>query len=345
MRHWILLLLLLPVLIACQTEVPSATGFLGGDFAFIPYEERVQIVDIADESQPRFVTEFALPGYVIRVVANGRYLYVIHSSYAPSWESENGPPDAGLQIVDVGDPTQPQMLGHVYPQSIPTDLLLHGDLLYLATEQFIDVIDVSNREAPRELGTFSEGATSLARDGQRLAAGWGGCYFRTGYCEGGVRLFDLSEAERPFQIGELQFDEKPGYGVALADDYAFVTGKGMSVIDLSDLAALQINGRYPLEDSWYFASKILLDGNLAYTLQPDGLQIIDISQPTEPQWIGAYPTMNPLTDLVLRNGRLYLTGWSELLIMDIADPTFPNLLGSYTIIAPTPPVPQPTTTP
>ncbi|MEZ4590702.1 MAG: hypothetical protein R3D55_06110 [Chloroflexota bacterium] len=345
MRNWIVILWLLPLLAACQSAPPPTAGFLQGDFAFIPYEERVQVINIADETQPKFVTEFMLPGYVARVVANGRFLYVAHASNAPSWESQDGPPDAGLQIVDVSTPAQPTMLGHFYPKSFPTDLLLYDDLLYLATWDSIHILDVSNPDAPRGLGTFSEGATGLARQGDRLAASWGGCNFRSGYCEGGINIFNLADRQRPSPLSRLQFEELPGYDVALTEDNAVVTGKGVSVLNLADLETLVINGRFALDNGWLYAAKVLLDGDLAYTTQHDGLYILDLSQPSEPDAIGIYPTDDPLTDLALRNGRLYLANWNGLLILDITDPTFPNLLGTYNITAPAPPLPLPTATP
>jgi hypothetical protein len=345
MRRWTIFLLLLLFSTACQTEQPTTVGFLRGNFAFIPYQERVQIIDVADETNPQFVTEFGLPGNVEKVVANGRYLYIAHSTNASSWDSQTGPPDAGLQIVDVSDPINPKMAGHFYSKSLPTDLLLFNDLLFLATWEFVDIINVKNVENPRHLGTISQGATSLAQDGERLAVGWGGCYFRTAYCEGGIRLFDFSDPERPLQVGDLQFNDLPGFDVALTDGYALVTGKGLSVIDLAGLDTLQVNGRYELNNGWLYAAQILVDGRIAYVTQYDGLHILDISQPTAPTLIGYFPTSNQLTDLALRNGRLYLTGWSGLEIINVLDPTAPQLLSYYATDYPAQIFPQPTATP
>ena len=345
MRRWTIFLLLLLFFTACQADEATATGFLRGDFAFIPYEDRVQVVDIADVTNPQLITEFSLPGNVVKVMVNGRYLYIAHSTNSSSWDSQTGPPDAGLQIVDVSDPTQPQMAGHFYSKSLPTDLALYNNLVYLSSYDFLDTIDVSNREAPQLLSTFPEGGTNLMRDGEQLVVGWGGCSFRSGVCGGGFNLFDLSEPEKPAQIAHFQGNEIPAYDIVLANGTAFGTGKGMWAMSLADLEELQINGRYPLDNGWLYSAKILVAGNLAYTLQHDGLYIFDISQPTMPQWVGAYPTINPFTDLALRDGRLYITGWFEMLILDVTDPTFPDLLGQYAIEYPAQISPQPTATP
>ncbi|MCA9916416.1 MAG: hypothetical protein KC445_00620 [Anaerolineales bacterium] len=345
MRRWTIFFLLLLFSAACQTEEATTVGFLRGDFAFIPYQERVQIIDISAAAQPKFVTEFSLPGNVVKVVANGRYLYIAHATNASSWTSEGGPPDAGLQIVDVSNPTQPRKLGHFNSKSLPTDLLLYGDLLYLATWEFIDIVDVTDREAPRQLGAFSEGATSLAYANTQLAASFGGCSFRSGYCTGGLNLYDLAKPERPLLISQLQLDNTPGYDVALANGLAVGTGKGLWVTDLTNVANLQVNGRYFLDNGWLYAAQILLDDHLAYATQYDGLHIIDISQPATPTQIGYFPTSNQLTDLALRDGRLYLTGWSGLEILDITDPTTPKRLGYYATEYPAQIFPQPTVAP
>ena len=349
MRRWtIFLLLLLFFSVACQTEEPTAVGFLRGDFAFIPYQERVQIIDISDAAQPEFFTEVTMPGYIVKVVVNGRYLYIAHSTSATSWNSETGPPDAGLQIVDISDPRHPKFSGFFRTPEPPTALAIKDNLAYVGDWQQIIVVDISDPESPHERFTLDQYATGLAIDNGLLVSSWGGCGLRSGYCEGGLQVYDLSNPAQPELINEMQPEKElalPGFSVALNNNYAFVSGKGLWVVGLQNREQLQMDGRYASDMGWLSSSKVLIDNQIAYMSQYDGVHILDISQSTSPKLLALYQTSNQLTDLALRNGRLYLAGWGGLEILDITDSTNPTLLGYYATEYPGQIFPQPSPTP
>ena len=345
-----LLFLLLP---ACrQTDLPPSTGFLQGNLAFLPYQDEVHILDISNEAQPQLLHTLTLPAYVVKVLANGRFLYVLQNTSATSWDGNAGPPDAGLQIVDISNPEQPQMRGFFRTPDLPTDMVQNQELLYVADWSHITVVDVRNPDAPKERHTIDQGAGGLAFDGTQLqlVSSWGGCSFRSGYCQGGLHLFDLTDPAQPQLIGEMTAEAQPGeqlpgLDVALGHGYAFATGKGVWVVHLADGETMQIDGRFPLDNGWLYDAKIIVEGNIAYVTQHDGLQLLDISQPEAPQPLAHYPTSNQLVDLTWRDGRIYLAGWSGLEIVDVRDPNNPNLIGTYATDYPAQLFPQPTATP
>lgn len=350
MRRIFIFSLLLSLLVACSQAEPEATGFLRGNVAFLPHQEQVHILDIADEARPQQLHELTLPGQVVKVLADGRFLYVLHTTGASSWDSAAGPPDAGLQIIDVRVPDQPQLRGFFRTPDIPTDMIQHADLLYLADWSHITVVDVSNPDAPQARHTIDQGAGGLAVNETLLVSSWGGCSFRSGYCQGGLHLFDLADPARPQLIDQMTAEEQPGeqlpgHDVALSSGHAWATGKGVWVVDLANRENMQIDGRFPLNNGWLYNAKIIIEGNIAYVTQYDGLQLLDISQPSAPQPLGHYPTANQLVDLIWRDGRIYLAGWSGLEIVDVRDPHNLKLLGHYTTGYPAPIFPNPTATP
>lgn len=347
MRRWTFFLLLSVLwLVACsEAKTPATAGFLQGDRAFVPQKNRVLVLDVAAPDQPEFLAEIMVPGDVIKVIANGRFLYIAHSTPATVWNSEAGPPDAGLRIVDVSDPRQPALHGFVPSQSLPTDLVVHGNLAYLADWEKIAVIDVSDSQSPSLVTSLPQAANGLDVAGSQLAASWGGCSFRTGYCVGGIVLYDLTDPRRPSQTNEFTAAELPGYDVALVNGQAFVTGKGVWTVDLANEASGAVNGRYELQNGYLFPAKIVVHGSTAYSLQEDGLHLLDVGQPAAPVLLGQYTTTNYLTDLTLRDGLAYLTGWNGLEIVDVTNPATPRLVGSYFFDSPIPAMPQPSATP
>lgn len=344
-RLTIFLLLTFLLTTACRPKAPETIGFLQGNYAFMPYHNRVQIIDIADETRPQWVREVTLPGEVVKVVVDGRFLYIAHQTALISWDSIAGPPDAGLQIVDVSDPTLPQMRGFFRSRSIPTDLAVQDDVVYLADWEHVSVVDVSDVDNPTSDTQLPDGANSLSVANNLLVSSWGGCGFRTGDCGGGLRLYDLAVPKQPSALGQMQVDTLPGYDVTVSDGYAFTTGNGLWVVDLYDPENLEVNGRNNLTEDLLFPSKIVVQGTIAYVQQYDRLQLLNVSQPATPVLLGQYFTSNYVTDLTVRGERAYLVGWSGLEIIDVADPASPQLVGSYLFENPVPSSPLPTATP
>jgi hypothetical protein len=106
-----------------------------------------------------------------------------------------------------------------------------------------------------------------------------------------------------------------------------------------------VNGRYALEQDILYPAKIMIQGNIAYSLPGDGLHLLDISQPTAPLLLGQYDTDNYLYDLSVQGDTVYLIGWNGLEIVDVTDPANPQQIGSFAFANPVPSSPQPTATP
>ena len=344
MRRWTLFALVV-LLTACTPDEPVTIGFLQGDFAFVAYQNSVQVVDVSDPAQPEFVSQVTLPGEVVKVAADGRFAYIVHKPSVNSWDSIEGPPDSGLQIVEMSNPTQPKMQGFFRARNLATDVAVGDDVAYLSDWDRIYVVDIHNKNNPQSQAELPNGASSVIISGEQLFASWGGCNFRSGFCAGGLRIFDLADPTNPVETNNLQTDKLPGYDVAVANGYAFATGKGMWVTDLANEGGLMVNGRYEIQLGYLFPAKIVIQDNTVYALQQDGLHLLDISLPTTPTLLSLYPTPNYITDLTVRGQYAYLVGWSGLEIIDAADPANPWQMGYYGFANPIPNSPLPTATP
>ena len=131
----------------------------------------------------------------------------------------------------------------------------------------------------------------------------------------------------------------------MADDHAFVAGKGVWVVDVADEHSLMVDGRYAVEEDILFPAKIVIQGEIGFSLPGDGLHLLDISRPTDPVLLGQYDTDNYLYALSVQGDTAYLIGWNGLEIVDVADPANPQQIGSFAFANPVPSAPQPTATP
>jgi len=201
----------------------------------------------------------------------------------------------GVSIVDVRDVTRPKPAGFIAapPGTWNVHLQAHDDLLLVinARDLFADA-----RFADEKV-YYTRSVTDTVSDGHTTRS-W----------SAGLRIFDISVADRPREIGFLSLD---GIGVhriwyvggrwayvsALLDgfsDYIFLT------IDLADPAHPQVAGRYWLpgmhtaageHPDWppgkrYALHHAIISGDTAYGSWRDGgLTLLDIKDRTQPKLI------------------------------------------------------------
>ena len=74
----------------------------------------------------------------------------------------------------------------------------------------------------------------------------------------------------------------------------------------------------------------MVSGNYAYLLvDRRDLEIIDLTDPANPQRVGGYATGYGVWELALAGHYVYLARWdNELEVIDVADPVNPQLVGS-----------------
>lgn len=329
MRRWTIILgLLLLLATGCSQKEPSSTGFLQENFAFVAAKNTVQVIDVAHKDQPKFVTEITLPGEVAQVVADGRFAYIIHHAYQASAGT-----NSGLQIVDMGEPTQPQLRGtYDTPNTIIT-MAVQNELLALAHWGGVTVMDVSNKDRPEVMAELEQRANGVFWHGDQLLTTWGGCDFRSGLCTGSLSVYDVSRPQQPQEISHLEQHELPADAVTVANGHAFINGQGVWVVELTGEPDLQIIGRYQTGVGSLYNGHITIQNNIAYVHVTDGLLLLDISQPAKPTELSLYNSSSYLRDFTVRGDYAYLISERGLEILDVTDAAHPERVGRYTFAA------------
>lgn len=152
---------------------------------------------IADLSNPAQPVELGKLEYFYpsAVAANGDFVYL--------GTSTNG---GVMQVVDVSDPAHPVARGALNVTTI-NRMQVHGHVVYAADElSGVHVFDVSNPDAPVEVGLWNDGCTDtlgmsaydidLNADGTLAAVA----------CGTGLHLLDLSQPQAPVRVGGYTID-------------------------------------------------------------------------------------------------------------------------------------------
>jgi hypothetical protein len=305
----------------------GATGFAravavhGGQACVANGASGLQLIDIVDPANPQSVSEAALRGSVVSVAWSGRYAALADSQ-------------GGLRVVDVTDPAGPRLVGSVLTPGPALDAAWLGDHALVACGHGgLRVIDLTDPGEPRGRGAYQADGF-YAR--QIVLAD------HHAYVVSDVSLavFDVSNPAWPALVGTLPtvvdlFVSWPTR-LAAANGYAYLTQgwEGLAVVDLTDPGNLRRVGHF---DLWLQeAADVAVSGSHAYLItwhswleSGDGaeLHILDISDPTQPYWVGSCPAGAGIRLTVVGDYAYVSDAIDGIWVIDVSDPTDPRCLG------------------
>ncbi len=305
-------------------------------------DKELQMIDISNPVEPVTIERAATDLGPTTPVVNG-YAYSI----------DNG----DLRILDVSNPATLTQVG-VYPTSsaIVNEIVTRGNFAYLTIRRHslnnwqLAVLDLSNPTRPRQVDSYilSPGQDTLDLPSPDLALIDDYLYLFS--ADAGLRIFDISE---PSQLVEVKIDQGiTGEHLALGNGYAYVVGRGLQSLGISDPATpvLQIldisdpanpvmvgTTKMGLFGIRWSIWEIAVDDNYAYLIDDVvGLRVIDISNPTAPIEVGFSPISGIPADLAVTDDHIWVaTEESGLFPFQLtpADETSP----SPNILQPLPP--------
>ncbi|MEZ4647725.1 MAG: FlgD immunoglobulin-like domain containing protein [Candidatus Eisenbacteria bacterium] len=223
---------------------------------------------------------------------------------------------AGLEIVDVSDPTSMTVVGSWTGTSVNSVDVL-GGLAYVADESLgLVILDVSNPAAPTLVGSepFAPFGTHVEVELP---------YAYVAMANDGLVILDVSDPSNPDWTGyiELAIDQ-----FTLKDGYVFgIGGHWLRVIDVSVPPFPSLEGSYSIAQT---ADGIAIVGDHAY-VGSGILRVYDISDPLAVSSLG-YLYGPGWVDRVWADGSTLYADASEsgVQVLDLASPAFPALAGT-----------------
>ena len=146
--------------------------------------------------------------------------------------------------------------------------------------------------------------------------------------EEGLLLIDISDPANTVLLGSYQNISSP-WDLAVSDEIACVTSHDLLlyIIDVSDPTEPTLLSSISTPDYWGY---ILLINSMIYVTCSGELQIIDIRDPANPNFMGNYDLNSPLYDIAVSNNIAYITSlYNALKIIDVSNPFEPVLLSSF----------------
>ena len=206
----------------------------------------------------------------------------------------------GLQIFDWSDPDSPQALSNYWMQNIK-DLAIRDQVVF-ANDQDGDLrlIDIQDPERPRELGQMApkifiwsfvlEGRFLYASIEQRESAGHG-------QDRQGIAVFDVQDPHAAHEIAFLPRSHEGFRGIVkmkAAGDLLFALGRDQLILtDIQNPRQPKHRGIYYLPSGTRNAADLDVQGDQVYIAAGStGFVVVDVSEPSNPVEVGAYPSRN-----------------------------------------------------
>ncbi|NGX42116.1 MAG: Serine/threonine-protein kinase PknH [Chlamydiae bacterium] len=308
---------------------------IAGNYAFVADDDAggLQIIDISNKSNPVFAGWYDTPGVAFDITIAGNYGYV--ADYG------------GLQIIDVSNVSNPTRVGSYDTPGIAGNVFVSGNYAYVADGSFgLQIIDISNVSNPIKVGGYDTPGNA----GNVFVSG---NYAYVADREGGLQIIDVSIPTNPVLAGWYDTPDK-AYAVASDGSDIFVADwlSGLHIISVScsinntttsstEIATTgsqrlgnslcpELVGSY---DSPGRASGVTISGNYAFVADRSlgGLQIVNISDPSNPRFVSSYDTLGESKEIAVSGNYAYIADGiaGGLQIVDVSNVANPTLVGWY----------------
>ncbi|MBI5114864.1 hypothetical protein HZA56_00145 [Candidatus Poribacteria bacterium] len=282
---------------------------LGSSFAYGQCE--IQSVFVAGS-----VDTSGAPG---GVAVSGSYAYVTSYNY-------------GLDIIDVSDPSSPQIVGSTPIAGEAMAVAVSGQYAYVTGwgGDGLQVVDISEPSAPSVVG--SAGVMSSG-----VAVSVSGFYAYVAAQFGGLQIVDVSNPAAPSIVGSLETGSftKSFDGVEVRGQYAYVgvtipwTSGELKIIDISHPASPCVVGSIEVSNP---VCGLTISDSYAYLATfgccGGGLEIVDISEPASPCLAGTLSSPwfpGGHISVAVSGSYAYTSGMD---IIDVSNPSSPYMVNS-----------------
>ncbi|MDP7112792.1 MAG: hypothetical protein QGH45_12550 [Myxococcota bacterium] len=224
--------------------------------------------------------------------------------------------DAGtLAVRTTTDKAWPELVSSYVSPGTGYFVDVDGPWIYLGSwGGGLIILDGTDPGSLLEVGSFrataaSESGSVVVRDGLAFV----------GEYANGLAIVDVSVPESPVEVGRAgDF----AAAVALMGDLALAAGPApVRIYDISDPGVPAYVDLISLFDP---VNDLLVDGELVYMATDDGLEIVDLSDPTEPLSLGGIETTDRALGLALYDEHVFVAaGEAGVRGVDVSDPSNP----------------------
>ena len=192
----------------------------------------------------------------------------------------------------------------------------NGNYAYFTSSNGLYVVNISNPSNPQNLGAVS-GTSNINLENLDLQ----GDMLAVAAHESGVKLFDISNPSSPVITATISSDN--AWAVELDEGYLYIADEDKILI----YNILNLNSSIQEMFMTNAVKDLLIDNGFLYVaLGSNGVDIYNLSDPEDPQYLDNYNTTTLAIRLATFSTKLAVTDWDDIEILDY-DGTALNLVG------------------
>jgi len=295
-----------------------------GDIAYVATGvSGLKVMDISDVEDPRIIGSFG--GYVRLIDIAGDMLIS----------------QPGILMISIADPENPELLGTIEDRDpyVFSEISVSGDYAFIPEVEkdpevnYLDggfrVYNISDPEAPGEVGFYHTGPTKVIRIVGNIAFVVGGSYLDGNeYVGDDLFIYSINDLENLELIASHGI-EGGIEDVVISGDIAYVTspGRGLLILDISDPENPQEIG---MMDALGFVRESIVVDEYLYIAWSDGeyqyddefgVKIISVSDPENPVELRNYSTPDTPMSVSINNDYVFVAcDMRGLRILSIEEP-------------------------
>lgn len=346
---WIVLLLLFPAPNLCLPNILNLNstnsyisdgleliGHFGGSvesvftnnsYAYVGIGSELAILDINNPSSPQRIGYYVLPDKARDIVVNGSYAYVATG-------------ESGLRIIDISNSSNPFEVGYyTAPVSINkvsvsngyvylplSECKSYGTFLPTRCSGALQIIDATDPSNPSRLvcNKMSGTPASISIDGDYA------------YISESARLLEMNISNPRFaRITKIHNVDFRGRTV-INNGYLYVSARydKFRIVDISNPITFVETGLYDARNPSGTRNAIydaVVFDKYAYLIVEDiGIEILDISNPSQPILISTYSLEDEIKNMSFNAGHIYIaTENNGLQVINVTNPFSPVQSGAY----------------
>ncbi len=334
-----------PDIVAMLPLDNTATGVdLADGFAFLATGVECAVVDVSDPLSPQLIGKEDFGGTTWDVAVADGYACVV---------------DDQFHMAKINNPDKPDWLTTLTTPGTTRDMDLVGDLAFLANQDNLQIVDVSDPSVPTAVGSlpYAAGVYDVAVQDDHV-------YAISDYFTGvlvidvadvtapevvttlpdailantvetyghalyiatmlGFRIYDCSDPAAPVFVGNL---EPTGMNAQVFDDHLYVSGGGVHMFDLTDPLAPLLLGSATLTSE---VPDLDVQGDVVFAANVyGGLQIIDFGDPANAFVVGQTNTQSRAYAVDVVGDIAYVAdNWTGLTVVDVSDVSAPAVVGT-----------------
>jgi len=278
----------------------SALSVEGNTAYIIDYsDDEFRIVNITDVTHPQSLSNYTDLYAPIEVCIEGDYAFIIDQ-----WR--------GLEIIDVSNPRNPTRAGGYVPTPQDwhyTGLAVEGNFVYLADPfEGLSVVNITDPTNPELIGDYLPGSNLL-----KIAVQGNWAFASDAY--GLFHVVNITNPTQPSIVGTCWNFASFG-SFQVVGNYAYLVSQDrMSIINVTKPSSPAIIGWVTLPD-WSFSLDVV-DKRAYIADRYYGLQVVDISNVTEPVIMDSYATPRSAVGISVSGEYAFIADESSLQILEV----------------------------